>query len=127
MGEEIVNRIFDLMKKKNITQVQLATYLNIKQGTVAGWKQRNCPPPIEQILKIIELLDTSITYIATGETEESNNHLSAEEKQLINLYRIADQRGKRSIIRTAEAETRELELSTSKISQTENNNSIKIG
>ena len=46
MEDTIVGRIFDLMHEKGITQKQIADKLGIKQGTVAGWKQRNCPPPI---------------------------------------------------------------------------------
>ena len=115
MGEEIVNRIFELMKNKNITQVQLATYLNIKQGTVAGWKQRNCPPPIEQILKIAELLDTPIQYIATGKYEESNLKLTADEAELLKCYRGTNEQGKKTIIAIAEMQPQELTSLTSKI------------
>ena len=117
MGEEIVNRIFELMKKNNITQVQLATYLNIKQGTVAGWKQRNCPPPIEQIIKIAELLNTSIEYIAIGKTNKTsiNTELTPEEEKLLKCYRTANDHDKKTIITIAELQAQELISSTSKI------------
>ena len=115
MGEEIVNRIFKLMKKMNITQVQLAEYLNIKQGTVAGWKQRNCPPPIEQIIKIAELLNTSIEYIATGKTELPYTTLTPDETQLLKYYRETHDQGKKTIITIAEMQPQELTSSTSMI------------
>ena len=57
-------------------------------------------------------LEISVDWLLTG--KESGN-LTPEEQQLIDYYRRADDRGKRSILRTAESESTELESSASKL------------
>ena len=53
-----------------------------------------------------------IAWILTG---KKDGDLTQEEQQLIDYYRKADDRGKRSILRTAESESTELESSASKL------------
>ena len=105
MGEvinnEIVDRIFDTMKEKKITQSQLATILGISQGTVAGWKQRNCPPPINYISTIAEVLNVSIDYLITGSDNPITYKLSSTEQYLIRLFRTTSQENKDLIMHTA--------------------------
>ena len=53
-----------------------------------------------------------IAWILTG---KKDGDFTQEEQQLIDYYRRADDRGKRSILRTAESESTELESSASKL------------
>ena len=59
-----------------------------------------------------KILGKSMEYIIAGKEPEE---LTPEEQQLIDYYRKADDRGKRSILRTAESESTELESSASKL------------
>lgn len=89
MEESVVKRIFQTMKEKKITQQQLADYLGIGQSTVATWKKRNCPPPINYLTKISQLLEVSIDYLATGSENPQVYKLSSTEEFIIREIRTA--------------------------------------
>lgn len=91
MSDTIVNRIFELMKEKKITQQQVANKLGIGQSTVASWKQRDCPPPINFISEIANMLDVSIEYLITGIQTPTKRTITNEEWFLIRHYRIASE------------------------------------
>lgn len=94
---EIVDRIFEEMNEKGITQTQLAEKLGIRQSTVAGWKQRDCPPPINYISSISELLDVPIDYLVTGNLNPMQYKLSTDEMFILRHYRIASDKDKELI------------------------------
>lgn len=91
MDNTIVGRIFELMKEKKITQKQLASKLGIGQSTVASWKQRDCPPPINFISEIADTLDVSIEYLVTGSYHPTKRTITDDEWFLIRHYRIASE------------------------------------
>ena len=64
------------------------------------------------LLALYSEYQIDISYILTG---KEAGELTADEQRLIDLYRQADERGKRNIIRNAEAEGAELTSSTSKL------------
>lgn len=101
MEDTIVGRIFDLMHEKGITQKQIADKLGIKQGTVAGWKQRNCPPPINYISDISEILEVSIDYLVTGNIKPMSYKLDSSEQYLVRLFRCSSEENKKIILSVA--------------------------
>lgn len=101
MENAIVSRIFFCMKDKGITQKQVADMLGIGQGTVAGWKQRNCPPPINYISDIAKLLGVSIDYLVTGGDNPIKYKLDSDEQYLIRLFRVSSEEDKSAILRHA--------------------------
>lgn len=97
MENTIVGRIFDTMKDKKITQQQLANELGIGQSTVASWKQRNCPPPINFISQISETLNVSIEYLITGNDNPKRLILTDDEWFIIRHYRYTSEENKAKI------------------------------
>lgn len=47
------------MKRKGISQKELAEILQINASTVTAWKKRGIFPTLEKFIKICEILDTS--------------------------------------------------------------------
>jgi len=97
----IVSRIFDTMREKGITQKQIADKLGIAQGTVAGWKQRNCPPPINYISDISDILGVSIDYLVTGNIKPMTYKLDSSEQYLVRLFRCSTEENKKTILNVA--------------------------
>lgn len=106
----MVERIKELCKINKITIKSLEKELEIGNGSIAKWSKSK--PSVENVLKISQKFNVSLDWLVTGKEPEE---LTLEEKELVNLYRLADERGKRAIIRTAEAESTEQESSESKI------------
>lgn len=96
----INDRIFELVKKRKITQAQLANALAITQSTVATWKQRGTIPPMSYTFKLAEILDTSAEYLITGE-EPAKEHYSEDERSLVATYRKTNQPGRLRILEYA--------------------------
>ena len=107
---EIVERIKDLCIAENITIKELERIIQISNGSIRHWNEKT--PSVERVLLVAEHFNVSLDWLVTG--KESRN-LTPEEQLLVDHYRRADNRGKRSIMRTAESESAELESSTSKL------------
>ena len=106
----INNRLFTIMNEKNIKMSELARELGINKTVISAWKNRGTNPPIEYTVQICKLLNISIEYYITGKEKEQ---ISQEEQKLLNAYRSADARGKKTIMRTAEAEAEQQDESSS--------------
>ncbi|MCM1561834.1 MAG: hypothetical protein NC123_20225 [Butyrivibrio sp.] len=106
----LVERIKLKCKENHTSMNALEGELGFGNGTLRRWDERT--PGADRLLILANRLNTSVDWLLTGKTPED---LTPEEKKLIDLYRSADERGRRAIIRTAEAENMEQESSDSKI------------
>ena len=93
---DINERLFSTMKIRKITQEQLANALNTSQSVIAGWKNRGTIPTMEYLPKICEVLNVSWEYLITGKEEE--NHLTSDEKYLVEQYRKVKPEGQKDIL-----------------------------
>jgi len=82
---DILNRMLEIMKEKNIKNADLAEFLGINRSVVSTWKSRSTNPPIEYTVRICELLDISFEFYLTG--KNNTFELTDDEKKLINNYR----------------------------------------
>lgn len=89
---KIIERIFQIMKLKNIKNIELAEKLNINKSVVSNWKSRNTNPPSEMIIPICELLNISPIYLLTG--KEDLNNLTDEEINLLKKYDLLTEKNK---------------------------------
>ena len=106
----IVERIKARCKEKGTSMNALEKELGFGNGSIRLWDKKE--PGSQKVILVAERLDLSLDWLLTG--KESGN-LTLEEQLLVDHYRRADNRGKRSIMRTAESESTELESSTSKL------------
>lgn len=107
---EIVERIKSLCITENITIKELERIIQISNGSIRHWNEKT--PSVERVLLVADYFKISLDWLVTG---KESGKLTPEEQQLIDYYRKADDRGKRSILRTAESESTELESSASKL------------
>ncbi|WP_251615670.1 helix-turn-helix transcriptional regulator [Pumilibacter muris] len=57
------SRLRELRKEKALTQTQLAQILNVSQATVAKWETGDREPDLIMILRLCEVLETSVDYL----------------------------------------------------------------
>lgn len=62
----IGERIFELRKQKNISQVQLAKALGISRQAVSKWENDLAAPDMMNLIRLADLLVTDTEYLATG-------------------------------------------------------------
>lgn len=62
----IGERIADLRKNRNLSQGQLADALDISRQAVSKWENDQASPDTLKLIKLAEVLDTEVEYLATG-------------------------------------------------------------
>ena len=56
----LADKIYELRKKKNLTQEDLAILLDISDKSVSKWENGTSKPTIEHLKKISEIFDVSL-------------------------------------------------------------------
>ena len=62
----IGERITTLRKKKNLSQLQLADQLEVSRQAVSKWENDLSSPDTLNLIKLADILDTEVEYLATG-------------------------------------------------------------
>lgn len=62
----IGERITELRKEQNLSQGQLAELLDVSRQAVSKWENDKASPDTLKLIKLAELLDTEVEYLATG-------------------------------------------------------------
>ena len=62
----IGERISALRKEHDISQGQLADMLDISRQAVSKWENDQASPDTLKLIKLAEILDTEVEYLATG-------------------------------------------------------------
>lgn len=62
----IGERIASLRKLKNLSQGELAEALDISRQAVSKWENGQNTPDTTNLIRLSELLDTEVEYLATG-------------------------------------------------------------
>ena len=70
------NKIYDLRKKENLSQEQLAEKLNVSRQTISNWETNQTVPDVYQIKTISEVFK-----IGLDELLENDAFISVEEKK----------------------------------------------
>lgn len=104
----LYERMKRVCNEKGTNFKRLEQELGFGNGTLRKWENQN--PSYDKVVAVANKLNVSLNWLILGKESED---LTPEEQQLIDLYRQADERGKRSIMRLAQDEARELESSTS--------------
>ena len=62
----IGERIIELRKAAEISQAELARYMNVSRQAVSKWETDQSNPDASNLIRLCELLDTDIEYLTTG-------------------------------------------------------------
>lgn len=103
----ISERIYNLLKEKNISQIDFSRKTGISQSTISDWRRKGTNPSADKIMVICETLDVTPYELLLG--AESRNkkknkqvdamvlYESSKEYQMIETYRECDDEIKRRI------------------------------
>ncbi len=107
----LLERIKNKCIEKNTNFKQLEKELGFGNGTIRKWETQK--PSYDKVVAVANKLNISLDWLILG---KECSDISCDEQKLLNLYRQADERGKRNIMRQAEAEISELPLANSQTS-----------
>lgn len=69
MSMSIGERILTLRKTKAISQGDLAKQLGVSRQAVSKWENDQSSPDTLNLIKLADLLETEVSYLATGRSE----------------------------------------------------------
>lgn len=62
----IGERIIELRKERNVSQVDLSKQLSVSRQAVSKWENDQATPDTLKLIRLAEVLDTDVEYLATG-------------------------------------------------------------
>ena len=98
-----MKRLKELREEKNITQVRMGIELRVSQETISGYEIGKAMPPADMLVKLADILDTSVDYIL-GRTDNryfnklNKSDLSEQELELLLNFRKLPQNKKERLI-----------------------------
>lgn len=81
-------RLKELRKRENITQVQFANIFDISAGTIAMWETGKREPDIDTLIKIADYFNVSVDFLlgkSENKKQPADENISELDKKLINL------------------------------------------
>ena len=97
-----MNNLRKLREERGITQLKLATDLNLVKSTICQYEKGNRDLGITMLIKLSDYFNVSIDYLV-GRTEERKiintaEEYTAQEKQLVKAYRKVEPRTQKKLL-----------------------------
>ena len=64
-----LNRVRDELDYMGLSQKELAEKTGISVNTIRGWFSKNLTPDVVAAVKVAKVLNVSVEYLVSGETE----------------------------------------------------------
>ena len=71
-------RIFELLKQRNMTQKEFSERTGIATTTISDWRKKNTNPSSDKILLICAALEVTPEYLLSGVSEDSDRGRNKE-------------------------------------------------
>ena len=84
MMENILQKLDKLRKEKGLSIFKLTELAGLSENTVYNWYNKGSQPTIEALKAVCDVLNISLSYFFA---ENSNESISAQEEELLDLFR----------------------------------------
>ena len=87
-----MNRIKELRKKRNITQIRLSIATEVSQETISAYENGRAEPKMDKLVRIADFLNTTTDYLLERTDNDAplkeitNNIVDEQLNELINNY-----------------------------------------
>ena len=78
-------------KLRQLTQLELATLLDVQPRMVGRWEQGVAKPKFDYIVKLAQILEVSLDYLILGEEGQNRPEFEIQNKRLKELCKHVDQ------------------------------------
>lgn len=91
--DSIGERIYELRKKNNMSQGDLANELDTSRQTISKWENNVSTPELDKIVRICEIFSVSSDYILRGLVEDKNTESHENDKTIIKEQTVIIEKG----------------------------------
>ena len=101
-------RITELRKEQNISQLQLAKALGISRQAVSKWENDQSLPDTENMIRLADILDSDIEYLSSGRRNmgrrppvvlETVNTVQVEKKEEVPVIKVVEKIVEKPVIK----------------------------
>ncbi|WP_105619991.1 helix-turn-helix domain-containing protein [Vallitalea okinawensis] len=92
MYNKFGERLKGAIKKAGYTNAKATQELGLSKNTISNYINKNVPETVVAVHKLAELCNVTVDYLLTG--KENKSELNDDEKYLIELYRILNNKNK---------------------------------
>lgn len=96
-------RLKQLRKEKNLTQTDIANSLGITRERYGLYEAGKRQIGLELLDKVADFYSVSVDYVI-GRVDSTEPVFTSEEKQLLDIYRTLDERGRKTVLSSAETQ-----------------------
>lgn len=91
-------KIKELREEAGLSQVDLAKEFGLTQSTVGGWESSARSPKLDMLCKLADYFNVTTDYLLDRAPRSApQQELSDDEKELLEVYRGLDHKGKRQL------------------------------
>lgn len=98
-------RISIARNAKGWSQSELAEKIGTTQNQITRWETGKRDPKASDVLKLSNALGVTVSYLLGVNNVSSSNALADDERELIDLYRSTDARGRDAIMAIARSQS----------------------
>ena len=102
----IYEKIFDRLTELHMSQIELSRRTGIATSTISDWRKKKINPQADKLVAICKALDMSLVdLLCNGDEKEEKvvqTDYMLDERQSIEVYRMADNQTKRRLLRCFE-------------------------
>ena len=80
MTLETANRLYELRKKHNLSQEELAERLGVSRQAVSKWERSEASPDTDNLIALAKIYDLSLDELIYGEKEEKSEEENGKER-----------------------------------------------
>lgn len=97
-----MNKIREARKEKGLKQAELAALIHVSVQTISGYETGYAQPPVDILVKIADVLQTTTDYLLGRENEvgfvEVQPALTPDQQELLDLYNKMSYRDKNQLL-----------------------------
>ena len=97
-----MNKIREARKERGLKQAELASLIHVSVQTISGYETGYAQPPVDILIKIADVLQTSTDYLLGRENEvgfvELQPTLTPDQQELLDLYNKMSYRDKNQLL-----------------------------
>lgn len=87
--ESLSERICNLRKKNNLTQIELAEIIKVSKSQYIRYETKNTQPPADVLNLLADALNTTVDFLINGNTEDKAK-ASLKSAELLNSFKEID-------------------------------------
>lgn len=91
-------RLKELRKEKEITQLEIAQFLNVAPSTYRGYESETSEPTIETLKKLANYYNVTVDYLIENNVNNNIGYLDDDTKEIVKCVKLLNKDQKNKVM-----------------------------